>query len=60
VDLETADVLGGRRIWRTPEKGGEAANEADVIALRLLPQAAHGHVFEHASAQRVDGRLGGL
>ena len=29
----------------------------DVIVLRLLAELAHAHVFDHAGAQRADGRL---
>ena len=29
----------------------------DVIVLRLLAEFAHAHVFDHAGAQRADGRL---
>jgi hypothetical protein len=57
MDLEAADVLGRRRIRRPLEEGGEAPDEADVIALRLFPQATPGHVFEHAPTQQCDGRL---
>ena len=55
VDLKAADILGRRRIRRSAEKRGKAPDEADVVALRLFSQAAHGHVFEHAPAQRADG-----
>jgi len=55
VNLETPNILGGRRVRRSPDKGGEAPDEADVVALRLFPQAAHRHVFEHAPAQWTDG-----
>jgi hypothetical protein len=39
VNLETSKILGGRRIRRSPDKGGEAADEADVVALRLFTPA---------------------
>jgi hypothetical protein len=55
VNLKTPNILGGRRIRRSPDRGGEAPGEADVVALRLFAQAAHGHVFEHAPAQGTDG-----
>jgi hypothetical protein len=56
VNLEAANILGRRRLRRSTQEGGEAADEADIIALRLFPQATHGHVFEHPPAQRADGR----
>jgi hypothetical protein len=49
------NILGGRRIRRSAYKGGEAPDKADVVALRLFPQARHGHVFEDTPAQRTDG-----
>ena len=60
MNLEAADVLGRRRVWGTTEEDREAADDAEIIALRLLAQAAHGHVFEHASAQRADRAQNGL
>jgi hypothetical protein len=54
VDLEAAHVLSRRGVGRPAEEGREAPDEADVVALRFLAQAAHGHVVEHASAQRAD------
>src|SRR5580693_9509358 len=60
MDLKAPNVLGCRGLWRSPEKGGKAPDETDVIALGLFPQAAHGHVFEHAPTQRADGRGGWL
>ena len=55
MDLEAADVLGRRRVVGTTEEDREAAHDLEIVALRLLAEAAHGHVFEHAPAQRADG-----
>ena len=55
VDLEAADILGRRCIRRTPEKRREAPHEPDVVALCILAQATHGHVFEHVLPQRAYG-----
>ena len=57
MNLEAADVLTRRGLRRPLEKGGKAPDKHDVVALGLRPQAAHGHVFEHAPAQRADGVL---
>src|SRR6516165_11678874 len=36
---------------------GRSLNVPDVIVLSLLAELAHAHVFDHAGAQRADGRL---
>ncbi len=48
MDRKATDILGCRRIGRAPEEGREAPDQHDVVALRLFPQAPHGHVVEHA------------
>ncbi len=63
------------RFWRTDLTDrdearalGEVSCRATVVALRIFPEAAHRHVFEHAPTQRADGwliwvagrRVGGL
>jgi hypothetical protein len=55
VDLEAADIFGRRRVRWPPQERGEAPHEPDIVTLSLFPQAAHGHVFQHPSAQRSDG-----
>jgi hypothetical protein len=60
IDLEATDILGCRRVRRPPEKLSEAPHEPDIIALRILLQAARRHVFEHPSAQRTHGLWNGL
>ena len=55
VDLEAADILRCRRIGWALEERGEAPHETDIVTLRILAQAAHGHVFEHALPQQAYG-----
>ena len=60
--LETAQVLRRRRVGRPADKGRESAHIANVIVARLLAEAAHPHVLDHARPQRADGpdgRMGG-
>jgi hypothetical protein len=33
-----------------PRKGCESLDVADIVVARLLPEIAHGHVFDHALA----------
>jgi len=54
MHLKAADVLSGRHIGRPAEKGRKAAYHADIVALRIGPQPAHRHVFQHALPQRTD------
>jgi hypothetical protein len=55
VDLKATDILGCRRVRRPPEKLSKAPHKPDIITLRVLPQAARRHVFEHPLAQRTHG-----
>jgi hypothetical protein len=55
VDLEAADILGRCRVRWAPEERRETPNETDVVTLGVFAQATHGHVFEHALAQRAHG-----
>ena len=55
VDLEAADILRCRRIGWALEERGETPHETHVVTLRILAQAAHGHVFEHALPQQAYG-----
>lgn len=59
MDLEVADILRGRGIRRPLEERGEAPHGTHIVTLRIVAQAAHGHVFEHALAQRTDGAVDG-
>ena len=54
MNLKPANVLGGRRIRHPSKEGSEIAHKANIVALRIGSQAAHGHVFEHALAQSAD------
>ena len=55
VQLEPAQILRLGCIRRTAEEDCEVLNVADVIALRLLAEAADGHVLDHPAAKRADG-----
>src|SRR5437763_9045308 len=57
MQLETAKILSRGRIRRTAEEGCERPDVADIVVSRLLDEVAHGHVFDHAPAQRADGLL---
>jgi hypothetical protein len=35
----------------------ESPDVPDIVVARLLDEVAHGHVFDHAPAQRADGLL---
>jgi len=55
VQLEAAQILRRRRIGRAADEGRERPHLANVVAVRLLGEAAHHHVFDHARTQRADG-----
>ena len=57
VQLETAKIFGRRRVGRAADEGRERLHATDVVAARVLGEAAHGHVFDHALAQRAAGRM---
>ena len=57
VHLETAKIFGRRRVGRAAEEGRESLHAADVVTARVLGEAAHVHVFDHALAQRAAGRM---
>ena len=57
-DLEPADVLGRRRVGRSPQEGREAPDVADVVALRRHREVAHVHVVDQPLAQRADRGIG--
>jgi hypothetical protein len=64
TNLERTQILPFGRVRRAAEEDCEVLNVTDVVALRLLAEAAHGHVLDHAScrrhassmAKRADGR----
>ena len=57
VHLETANILSRRRVGRAAEEGRECLHAADVVTARVLGEATHGHVFDHALAQRAAGQM---
>jgi hypothetical protein len=54
LDLEPPNVLGACGVRRASEPGREPPHIAKIITLRLLREAAHGHVVDQALAQRAD------
>src|SRR5208337_1987347 len=54
VQLEAADLLGGRRVGRSFEPGGEPLAAVDVAALRVRVELARSHVFDHTLTKRTD------
>ena len=55
VQLEEAQLFRRSRVRRPANEGREGAHVADIIAPRVLLEAAHAHVFDHACPQRADG-----
>jgi hypothetical protein len=55
VQLEKTQVFRRRRIGRPADKGCECSDVSHIVAARVLLEAAHGHVFDHARAQWADG-----
>ena len=56
MQLEAAQILRRRGVGRAADEGGKRPHIADVVVARLLGEAAHGHVLDHARPQRADGR----
>lgn len=54
LDLEAAEILGGRGMARAPESGCGPADVAEVVALRLGAEPPHGHVVDQSLAKRAD------
>src|SRR5216683_3185534 len=52
VQLEAAQILRRRRIGGPADKGRERPHVPNVVVARLLGEAAHHHVFDHARTQR--------
>jgi hypothetical protein len=52
--LEAADVVAGRSIGRAAEKSGKRLDMPDIVALRLVAEAPHRHVRDHAAAKIAD------
>jgi hypothetical protein len=55
VPLEPREVLCRRRIGRAADEGRESLHAANVVTARVLGEVTHGHVFDHALAQRAAG-----
>jgi hypothetical protein len=55
VQLEEAQIFRRCRVGRPADEGRECADLMDIVVTRLLAEAAHGHVFDHARPQRADG-----
>ena len=56
TNLERTQILPLGRVRRAAEEDCEVLNVTDVVALRLLAEAADRHVLDHAAAKRADGR----
>ena len=55
VQLEETQVFRCRRVGRPADKGRECSDVSHIVAARVLVEAAHGHVFDHARPQWADG-----
>jgi len=60
VQLEEAQFFRRCRVWRPADKGCKCPHVSHIVAARVLLEAAHGHVFNHARPQWADGPLGGI
>jgi hypothetical protein len=58
VQLEAAQILRRRRVGRPANEGRECPHIANIVVARLLGEAAHPHVLDHARPQRADGPVG--
>jgi hypothetical protein len=54
MQLEKTEVFRRRRIGRPADKGCECPDVSHIVAARVLLEAAHGHVFDHARPQWAD------
>ena len=55
AQLEEAQLFRRRGVGRPADESRECPHLADIIAPRVLLEAAHAHVFDHARPQRADG-----
>ena len=55
VQLEPTQILSRRRVGRAADEGGKRLHATDVVTARVLGEAAHGHVFDHALTKRAAG-----
>src|ERR1700730_9000165 len=58
VQLETTEILIGRRVRRSTEESCQFHNRADVVVLGLRREMADAHVLDHAPAKWGDAFLG--
>src|SRR3979409_1355899 len=58
VQLETTEILIGRRVRRSAEESCQFHNRADVVVLGLRREMADAHVLDHAPAKWGDAFLG--
>ncbi len=57
MHLVAPQILSRCRLRRTAEELHKVLDMADIVVLRLLAEAADGHVLQHAAAQIADGLL---
>jgi hypothetical protein len=55
VQLEAAYFVGGGRVGRALQERREQLAAVYVAALRMRPELARGHIFDHALTQRANG-----
>jgi len=55
VQLEAAQILSRRGVGRAADEGCKRPHVPNVVVARLLAEAAHAHVLDHARTQRADG-----
>src|SRR5215469_2432916 len=58
MQLKATQILCGRRVGRPTEKGGQCADVTNVVVARLLAEATHVHVFDHARPQCANRPVG--
>ena len=56
--MEATDVLGRRLVWRSAKEIGEPLDGSYVPLLSLRRHSTHGHLVDHALAQRADDLIG--
>jgi len=62
IQLEAAQILRCRRVRRAANEARKCPDVANVVVARLLAEAAHSHVLDHARTQRAGRamhRMGG-
>lgn len=50
MDLETAQIICGRRIGRAAQKGSQTPNMTDIVMLGMWAETLHYHVVLHPLA----------